>query len=247
MFPFGTLSAFGGFETRCTGFGRDPHSPRVTGGVFMGDQPPNSLDLLIAVLNPGSGRHHDGDMIWSQGDFDSNLDQLAEQGNAAPPPASEAAIKALPKKKSDKTMFGENGKATCSICMDNVELGAEVMTLPCNHWFHENCVVTWLKEHETCPHCRQPITNQDRPVKSPGRRNSRRSSSVAGPYGADSSRDYPVPDARGTLRAARQRYYLSRDEPEQDHPPPPSVCHSEPTSRKRSVLRRKTCGHRILQ
>src|SRR2546423_4963163 len=148
--------------------------------------------------------------------------QLAEQGNTALPPASEAAIKALPRKKIDKSMFGENGKAECSICMDNVELDAEVMILPCNHWFHEDCFVAWLKEHDMCPHCRKPITNpQDWPAESSRRRSSRRSSSVASPYGADGSRDYPVPDAQSTPRAARQRYYSSRDERERDRPPPP--------------------------
>lgn len=33
--------------------------------------------------------------------------------------------------------------------------------LPCKHWFHENCVVMWLKEHNTCPICRTPIEKND--------------------------------------------------------------------------------------
>jgi len=34
--------------------------------------------------------------------------------------------------------------------------------LPCKHWFHEDCVVLWLKEHNTCPICRTPIEKNNR-------------------------------------------------------------------------------------
>ena len=60
-------------------------------------------------------------------------------------------------------MLGSDGKAECSVCMDNVELGDEVTLLPCSHWFHEACVGAWLKEHDTCPHCRQGIMPKDAP------------------------------------------------------------------------------------
>ena len=55
-------------------------------------------------------------------------------------------------------MLGDDGKAECSICMDRVDLGTEVTVLPCNHWFHETCVKSWLSEHDTCPHCRRGIS-----------------------------------------------------------------------------------------
>ena len=120
--------------------------------------PSGMPDFLAQLFNPANAVH--GDAVYSQEAFDRIIGQMMEQngGSTAPGPASEVAIAALPKKKVDKTMMGSDGKAECSVCMDNVEIGDEVTTLPCHHWFHEQCVSIWLKEHDTCPHCRKGIT-----------------------------------------------------------------------------------------
>lgn len=118
---------------------------------------PNPLAILSSLLN--FDRH--GDAVYSQEEFDRIISQLIEQnvsGNA-PPPAPENAIRQLPKKKVDEGMLGPEGKAECSICMDPVELGTEVTVLHCKHWFHGNCIEMWLRQHNTCPHCRRPITD----------------------------------------------------------------------------------------
>lgn len=37
----------------------------------------------------------------------------------------------------------------CSICFDVMESG--VVTTPCNHHFHRECIVEWLKRDWSCP------------------------------------------------------------------------------------------------
>lgn len=119
---------------------------------------PNPLAMLSTLLN--MDRH--GDAVYSQEELDRVISQLVEQNTngSAPPPASQNAIQNLPKKKVDQEMLGNEGKAECSICMDPVELGAEVTVLPCKHWFHYNCIEMWLTQHNTCPHCRRGIDAQ---------------------------------------------------------------------------------------
>jgi E3 ubiquitin-protein ligase RNF115/126 len=166
---------------------------------------PQPFDFLSQILNPGNARMGDG--VYTQEAFDRIMTQLMEQnaGSTAPPPASEDAIRSLQRKKVDKDMLGEEGKAECSICMEEVDIGADVTVLPCSHWFHGDCVTAWLKEHDTCPHCRKSISaehdNQRR--GSPlSRRRSRRASSVSSPrYSPQESRqstsdvlDPPSPD-----------------------------------------------------
>ncbi|KAL8832959.1 MAG: hypothetical protein Q9170_004619 [Blastenia crenularia] len=136
-----------------------PHAggPRPTPGF------PGLHQLFASVLNPANAAH--GDVVYSEEALDRIISQFMEgqTGSSAPGPASAAAIEALPKKKVEKDMLGSDGKAECSVCMDNVEIGDEITVLPCQHWFHGDCVGAWLKEHDTCPHCRQGIMPKDAP------------------------------------------------------------------------------------
>ena len=115
---------------------------------------PNLNTFITQMLGGVSG-----DAVYSEEALDRIITQMMDQNHqgSAPGPASAAAIAALPKKPADKTMMGSDGKAECSVCMDAVDIGDEVTVLPCNHWFHGDCVGAWLKEHDTCPHCRAGI------------------------------------------------------------------------------------------
>lgn len=113
--------------------------------------------LFAGLLNPAMAVS--GDAVYSQEALDRIISTLMEQHptSNAPGPASAEAIASLPKKKIDEKMIGPEGKAECSICMDDVILDEEVMILPCKHWFHEVCVKAWLSEHNTCPICRTGV------------------------------------------------------------------------------------------
>lgn len=129
----------------------------------MAGQASNPLAALFgSLMGPASGQH--GDAVYSQEAFDRIMSQLMEQhqSGGAPGPATEAAIHALPKRKVTEAMLDETThQAECSICMDNVSVGEEVVVLPCSHWFHFACAEAWLKEHDTCPVCRAGITPKE--------------------------------------------------------------------------------------
>ncbi|KAK6081067.1 hypothetical protein SCUP515_03209 [Seiridium cupressi] len=141
--------------------GRGPNAPDNPGSPGEGNQadpPVNMLlqQILSHFLTPG-GAH--GDAVYSQEALDRIITQLMEQNpqSNAPPPASEETIAKLPRKKLDEQMLGNETKGECTICIDDMTLGDEAVVLPCKHWFHEECVVLWLKEHNTCPICRAAI------------------------------------------------------------------------------------------
>lgn len=129
------------------------------GHVGPGD-PLFHLLRTIGMVPPGTQM---GDFVSSQEGLDRIISQLMEQTatSNAPGPATQSDIDNLPRKKVDESMLGDEHKAECSICMDEVNIGEEVTVLPCKHWFHHPCVSAWLLEHDTCPHCRKGITKQD--------------------------------------------------------------------------------------
>jgi hypothetical protein len=48
----------------------------------------------------------------------------------------------------------DNIDDTCSICMESYKEKKEQISLPCKHIYHKDCVMTWLKNNNTCPYCR---------------------------------------------------------------------------------------------
>ncbi|CAH1428953.1 unnamed protein product [Lactuca virosa] len=42
----------------------------------------------------------------------------------------------------------------CVICLEDFEAKQVVMVTPCNHTFHEQCILPWVRTHGRCPVCR---------------------------------------------------------------------------------------------
>ncbi len=52
-------------------------------------------------------------------------------------------------------------RTRCNICLEDFCSGDTVLSLPCFHIYHENCIVHWLGEHKTCPICRKDCTEDE--------------------------------------------------------------------------------------
>ncbi|KAI3780435.1 hypothetical protein L2E82_10416 [Cichorium intybus] len=63
--------------------------------------------------------------------------------------------------KSQEKQNNEDGKR-CAVCLDDFESGEMVTLTPCNHMFHENCIVPWLMSNNQCPVCRFAISDQSK-------------------------------------------------------------------------------------
>ncbi|KDP42229.1 hypothetical protein JCGZ_02959 [Jatropha curcas] len=56
--------------------------------------------------------------------------------------------------KADGNVKASEDELTCSICLEQVNRGELVRSLPCLHQFHTNCIDPWLRQQGTCPVCK---------------------------------------------------------------------------------------------
>lgn len=55
----------------------------------------------------------------------------------------------------DKNRFSKNND--CIICLLKFKLEESAKLLPCEHYYHEECIKNWLKKKNTCPYCRKEV------------------------------------------------------------------------------------------
>lgn len=52
---------------------------------------------------------------------------------------------------NDTTLANTVTFHTCTICLSQFNHGDQLRLLPCTHWFHQDCIDTWLSERANCP------------------------------------------------------------------------------------------------
>ncbi|XP_036703401.1 E3 ubiquitin-protein ligase RNF126 isoform X6 [Balaenoptera musculus] len=173
---------------------RDSHlPPRGAGRRRQGPrEPAGERAALPAPDHPAAGQrhHHPGhhpqpgpgpltslprgvlhsnpmDYAWGANGLDAIITQLLNQfENTGPPPADKEKIQALPTIPVTEEHVGSG--LECPVCKDDYGLGEHVRQLPCNHLFHDGCIVPWLEQHDSCPVCRKSLTGQNTATDPPG-------------------------------------------------------------------------------
>lgn len=102
-----------------------------------------------------------------QSGFDELLNMVDQ--DRLPPPASKELVKNL------KSRLVTPDDEKCAICLlPNENLtGQKFVTLPCNHEFHDSCILAWLEKTNSCPMCRQEMPTDDPEYEEQKRRKQR--------------------------------------------------------------------------
>ena len=47
--------------------------------------------------------------------------------------------------------------SACTVCQEDFKIGEQAKKLQCDHCFHEDCIMPWLRVQNTCPVCRSEV------------------------------------------------------------------------------------------
>ena len=83
---------------------------------------------------------------------------LHDQNKYGSPPASKEIVNKLKEETITKVLGSEN---VCSVCKEEFEVGNVILTLPCKHYFHKECISPWLTAHNSCSSCRFELPTDD--------------------------------------------------------------------------------------
>ncbi|CAB1456716.1 unnamed protein product [Pleuronectes platessa] len=132
----------------------------------------NGIIAPTAMPNIGMGpwgmlHSNPMDYAWGANGIDAIITQLLNQfENTGPPPADRERIKTLPTIYIKEEHVGAS--LECPVCKEDYSVEESVRQLPCNHLFHNDCIVPWLELHDTCPVCRKSLSGQNTATDPPG-------------------------------------------------------------------------------
>jgi E3 ubiquitin-protein ligase RNF115/126 len=124
-----------------------PGRPRTTSSF---------LDMIINVLGGLNEENNMENII--------NYILANDPNRYGNPPASKKSIDSLEKiiiNDSNLKLLFNDCDNSCPVCKDCFEIDQKALTLPCKHIFHDDCILPWFKERNSCPTCRYELATDD--------------------------------------------------------------------------------------
>ena len=76
-------------------------------------------------------------------------------------PTDMQIINELPETTIEDVSKLDQEKKDCVICLENFKNKDKAIILPCIHLFHNDCIKSWLKKHNSCPICKFEISRNN--------------------------------------------------------------------------------------
>ncbi|GBG82960.1 hypothetical protein CBR_g36486 [Chara braunii] len=140
-----------------------PGNPHMYLQAFLGNPLELVFDNTAGVVGGRRLGGNIGDYFIGPG-LEQLIQHLAENdpNRYGTPPASRKAVEELKKVTITKERLDDDdGGAVCAVCKDAFEMGSEVREMPCRHLYHDDCIMPWLRDHNSCPVCRYELETDD--------------------------------------------------------------------------------------
>ncbi|CAD6337270.1 unnamed protein product [Miscanthus lutarioriparius] len=127
---------------------------------FIGPNLNALIDRLTQDDRPGPAPAPESaiDSLPTGPNLNALIDRLTQDDRPGPAPAPESAIDSLPTVQVSPAHLSDGSQ--CPVCKEEFELGEAARELPCKHAYHTDCIVPWLRLHNSCPVCRQELPQQ---------------------------------------------------------------------------------------
>lgn len=110
---------------------------------------PEKLDILKLLIDSGAD-------IFALNDKNESAIDLVKESQLASIYKVDQLLKAEMNKQCQAVLKDENHG--CEICASQFDFENEVgFKLKCNHVFHKDCIMPWVKEHKNCPICKLEV------------------------------------------------------------------------------------------
>jgi E3 ubiquitin-protein ligase RNF115/126 len=120
-------------------------------------QPRSSHGLLDLILNFAMVQNYNRNL-----EYFINQIMMNDNNKYGNPPASQKAVDNLEKSIITEKKLKEFGfENSCPVCKDEFIINEECLLMPCQHHFHKDCLLPWLKERNSCPVCRYELPTDD--------------------------------------------------------------------------------------
>ncbi|KAF9682150.1 hypothetical protein SADUNF_Sadunf05G0078800 [Salix dunnii] len=124
------------------------------------------VDVIASLLSGRLVRERIGPAMLSavqsqMGAVETNFEEIPnifDTGSSKGLPGD--SLEKIPKIKitSNNNVDASGEKVSCSVCLQDFQLGETVRSLPhCHHMFHLPCIDKWLLRHASCPLCRRDL------------------------------------------------------------------------------------------
>ena len=89
--------------------------------------------------------------------------QESEQREQTVDPLSSEILDSLPRIRGADVVMEYGRNHTCSICLETCGTRDCLIKLPCQHSFHEACILEWFRQKSICPICRKRVEVESSP------------------------------------------------------------------------------------